>query len=87
MREKEFFMKMQKNNLSHNRFGFVAGKTISKLATERNRTKRVFRSYIERHWLGKGGEYDVLFVLRPGIVFGDVIKTKIDSSLRKVGLV
>ncbi|HET9946969.1 MAG TPA: ribonuclease P protein component, partial [Patescibacteria group bacterium] len=83
IREKEFLMKMQKNNLSYNRFGFVAGKAVSKLATERNHIKRIFRSHIEQRWLGRSGGYDILFVLRPGIVFDDVVKTKIDNSLGK----
>lgn len=63
--EKEFLLKAQKNNTTHNRFGFVVGKSVDKRATARNELKRSFRSFVEKHWLEKPGNYDVLFVLRP----------------------
>lgn len=59
-----FSVRIKKNNLSHNRFGFIVSKRIDKRAVVRNRLKRVFRSNIEDSLEQMRNGYDMLFILR-----------------------
>lgn len=61
-----FLTKIAKNNLLHNRFGFVVSKKVDKRAVVRNRIKRILRSITEDKT--GFGSYDILFVAKPGIV-------------------
>lgn len=54
------------NNLSHNRYGFIAGKKLDKRAVVRNRVKRRVRSVVEKEGLKLKGK-DVLFILSPAL--------------------
>lgn len=56
-----FSLKIVRNNLNHNRFGFVIGKKIDKRATVRNRIRRIFRSCIEEMFGQISIGYDMLF--------------------------
>ncbi|HSD99097.1 MAG TPA: ribonuclease P protein component [Patescibacteria group bacterium] len=82
-RENEFSVKIQKNTLPHNRYGFVVSKAIDKKATVRNRVKRVLRSCIEEKWLGRGDK-DILFIVRPGIKSAEklLLREKVDKIMR-----
>ncbi len=61
-------MRIAKNNLENNRFGFVIKKTIDKRAVMRNRVKRVFRSCVEEMLEDIRSGHDMLFVLEKGII-------------------
>lgn len=63
-----FFLKIAKNDLSYNRFGFVVKKSIDKRATRRNRLKRLLRSCIEELFGQIHSGYDMLFFLEKGII-------------------
>lgn len=63
-----FLLKVGKNNLPYNRFGFVVRKTVDKRATVRNSIKRLLRSCIEELFdqIDKG--HDMLFLLNGSIL-------------------
>ena len=63
-----FFLRVAKNSLGYNRFGFVIGKKTENRATARNRIRRVFRSCVEemREEMKQG--LDFLFVLKSNIL-------------------
>jgi ribonuclease P protein component len=63
-----FILKVKKNDLTHNRFGFVVRKTVDKRATERNRIRRVFRSCIEEMLPQFSLGHDMLFLLKRPIL-------------------
>lgn len=82
-------MKTQQNTLLFNRFGFVVGKSVDILATERNNLKRRFRAIIEKmHFVGKEG-YDILFILKPAAktCVPDVLLIKIKIALGKAEII
>lgn len=62
-----FTMRIAKNNLSHNRYGFVISKKAEKKAVARNRLKRQFRSLLEEKNLNLSQGFDLLFSLRKQI--------------------
>lgn len=62
-----FSLRVRKNNIPHNRFGFIVSKRIDKRAVVRNRIKRIFRSCIEDICDKMPVGYDMLFVLKKAI--------------------
>lgn len=83
-----FYVKYQKNNLSHNRYGFIISTRVDKRAVVRNRTKRVLRSEIENlHAKIKYG-FDFIFVFRTAITKENNIKARESARefLKKEGL-
>src|SRR5260370_41353098 len=59
-----FVLKFTKNDLAHNRYGFVIGKIVDKRSVYRNSIKRRLRAVIqELHPLLQQG-YDMLFILK-----------------------
>ena len=54
-----FVLKVAKNDLPVSRFGFIVSKKVSKLAVDRNRSRRVLRSGIE----------EILDSILPGLDF------------------
>lgn len=63
-----FVLKIAKNNLPENRFGFLVRKAVEKRATKRNRIRRLFRSCIEESLEKLSGGHDMLFLLEKGII-------------------
>lgn len=63
-----FSLRITKNNLANNRYGFVVKKALDKRAVVRNRIRRVFRSCIEEMNDDIKNGYDMLFVLEKGII-------------------
>lgn len=63
-----FTARFTSNNRSSSRFGFVAGKTLDKRATVRNRVRRIFRSCLEERLSCIVPGYDMLFFLKRGII-------------------
>ncbi len=55
------------NNTLVSRFGFIISKRVEKRATGRNRTKRIFRSYVETLWERILPGYDFLFIIHDTI--------------------
>ncbi len=77
-----FNLRIAKNNIANNRFGFVVKKSIDKRAVVRNRVRRVFRSCIEE-MLGKiNTGHDMLFVLEKGII--DKEREEVFSEIKKL---
>jgi len=58
-----FTVKIARNTLSCNRYGFIISKRIDKRSVKRNRLKRRFRACIEQCYLKVSQGYDLLFVL------------------------
>ncbi len=68
IRDKNFTVLYQKNNLNFPRFAFVVSKKYSKKAVERNRAKRILReairlSFKENHSL-ESLNYDIVFLAK-----------------------
>lgn len=59
-----FTVKIGKNTLAHNRYGFVVSKKIDKRAVVRNRIKRQLRSCIEALQKDLSSGYDMLFIIK-----------------------
>ncbi len=59
-----FTLKVVSNNLTHNRYGFIASKVIDKRAVYRNAVKRKFRAIVELSHSSLAQGYDLLFILK-----------------------
>ncbi len=59
-----FIVKISKNTLVHNRYGFIISKKIDKRATVRNRVKRRIRACIEELHPKMVTGYDLLFIIK-----------------------
>src|ERR1700719_2793882 len=75
-------IKISKNKLENNRYGFVISKAVNKRATVRNRTKRRIRACIEQlHPKLKQG-HDVLMIIKKEV--GDYSKDSLFLTIEKV---
>lgn len=63
-----FTLKIKKNSLSLNRYGFVVGKHVDNRATVRNKVKRKLRAYVEKNNTVFSQGYDFLFILKREII-------------------
>lgn len=63
-----FSLRITKNDLANNRYGFVVKKALDKRSVVRNRIKRVFRSCIEEMADDIKNGYDMLFIPEKGII-------------------
>jgi len=79
-----FSLRIAKNNLVYNRYGFIVSKKIDKRATVRNRLKRRFRACVEQMHKQLATGRDFLFVLKKEAVEMDtnVLCDKISLVLR-----
>src|SRR5258708_22019568 len=59
-----FILKLAKNTLEHNTYGFIVSKRIDKRAVVRNRLKRRFRAIVEELHPALQTGYDMLFVMK-----------------------
>lgn len=75
-------MRIAKNDMENNRFGFVVKKTVDKRAVVRNRVKRVFRSCVEEMLSSIRSAHDMLFVLEKGIIGKE--REEVFSQLQKL---
>lgn len=57
-----FILRIARNNLAHNRYGFVVSKRIDKRAVQRNRLKRLLRAGIEELETEIKKGFDMLFI-------------------------
>jgi len=80
-----FSLKIQKNNLSYNRYGFVVSKKISKRAHIRNRSKRRVRAYVETLSSRLAPGYDMLFILKTSVTSQPsvVVQKDVEKALWK----
>lgn len=67
-----FTLRLRKNTLKHNRFGFVVSKKVDKRAVVRNRSKRLLRAILERRYAQLKPGNDLLFSLKQKIVAKDI---------------
>jgi len=65
---RSFLLKVAKNDLPYNRFGFVVRKSVDKRSTVRNKIKRLLRSCIEEMFAQIHTGYDMLFLLNGSIL-------------------
>jgi ribonuclease P protein component len=66
-----FLVKIATNERSESRFGFIIGKAVAKEAVTRNRARRLLRSCIEERFSEIKTGYDMLFLLKKGIIDQD----------------
>jgi ribonuclease P protein component len=66
-----FLVKFSPNELDVSRFGFIIGKAVAKEAVTRNRARRLLRSCIEERLSEIKPGYDMLFLLKKGIIDKD----------------
>lgn len=57
-----FILKLLKNNLGYNRFGFVISQKVSKKATERNKIKRILSEIIRDNFKDIKKGLDIVFI-------------------------
>lgn len=83
-----FSLKVSKNSLHTNRYGFVVGKQVDKRATVRNSMKRRVRAYLENEHEHLAQGFDLLFIIKkPALELSteNLWKT-IKKSLQEVNL-
>ena len=78
----KFVLKIAKNNLSYNRFGFIVSKKVAKNAVDRNRSKRLLRSCVEDIFTQINPGYDYLFIIRKNLA--GIRKENICEQVNKV---
>jgi len=81
-------VKLVKNNLSENRFGFVVSKKISTKATVRNKVKRRLRDAVDSRIKELKKPADVVVIALSGIEKKDFLETKkmLLGGLKKIGI-
>ena len=65
--EKFLALKINKNNLNNNRFGFIVSKKVSKKAVVRNKIKRQFREIVRKGINNYQKGFDVAVIALPGV--------------------
>lgn len=65
--EKFLVLKINKNNLSNNRFGFIVSKKISKKAVVRNKIKRRLREIVKKGINDYRKGFDIAVIALPGV--------------------
>lgn len=87
--DKFLFLKLRKNNLEFNRFGFTIGLKISKKAVVRNKIKRLLREAIREKLNDIKSGFDVVIRVRTEIINKDYeeVKKELESLLEKAGLI
>lgn len=59
-----FLLRINKNDLLYNRYGFVVSKKIDKRSVVRNKIKRALRACVEKLSNKLGTGYDILFIVQ-----------------------
>jgi ribonuclease P protein component len=67
LKEDFLVLKLVKNNLPQNRFGFIVGTKVSKRATLRNKLKRRLRELIRTRIEEIKTGYDIILIAQPGL--------------------
>lgn len=85
LRASHFMIKTGLNNLNYNRYGFVIGKKTTKLAVDRNRSKRLLRSCIEEMDTQLQPGYDFLFIMQKNLAAQkrEILYAELVDLLRK----
>lgn len=78
------FLKVVKNNLKSNRFGFLVGKNFSKKATLRNSLRRRLRETIRLKMPKFKKNFDVVLIITPGLETKDF--WEIEETINKLFL-
>ena len=78
------FLKVVKNNLKDNRFGFLVGKNFSKKATLRNKLRRKLREIIKLKMPKFKKNFDAVLIIIPGIETKDF--WEIEETINKLFL-
>lgn len=81
------YLKIKKNNLKSNRFGFIVSKKFSKKAVDRNKIKRILREIVrDKIPIIKTG-FDAVIVVNPGAEKNfEKLEIMIDKLFKKSGL-
>ena len=75
-------LKIMKNHLAENRFGFVVSTKVSKNAVVRNKIRRRLSEITKDKIIPRNGAVDVVLIAYPGIDKKDFLEIK--SSLEKI---
>ena len=79
-RGKFFILKKSSTTLPFSRFGFVISKKVAQLAVDRNRSKRLIRSVVERFFLEiKPSDY--LFIIKQNL--SGIRNDDVEKELKK----
>lgn len=83
-----FIVKFSPNDQLVSRYGFVIGKAVAKEAVHRNRARRLLRSCIEDRLETIQIGYDMLFLLKKGIINSNkvTINAEIEAFLTRKNL-
>ncbi|MFC1645401.1 ribonuclease P protein component [Patescibacteria group bacterium] len=73
-----FFIKTLKNELGHNRYGFVVSKKVSNKAVVRNKIKRRLREVARLSQNKPEGNLDIIIYAKPSIKNADFAKIRED---------
>ncbi|MFW6130438.1 MAG: ribonuclease P protein component [Atribacterota bacterium] len=81
-----FFLKLKRNNLGINRFGFVIGTQISKKATVRNKIKRRLTEAIKQNLDKVKSGFDIIIIAKPKVIDKNYseIKQRIDNLFKQI---
>lgn len=82
-----FTLKVVKNNLLFNRYGFVVSKRVDKKAVVRNRVRRIFQNCVRDNFDRIEAGHDLLFYIKKNAlsVARDQICFSLKDALREVG--
>jgi len=85
-REKFLVLKVNKNNLNNNRFGFIVSKKVSKKAVVRNKIKRQLREIVRKEIKNYQKGFDIAVIVLPSIALKDFkeINQVLRSTLKKI---
>jgi ribonuclease P protein component len=67
----------RREGIENPRFGIIISNKVSKLATHRNRVRRAFRDALRRNWKKVDSNFDMVFLIKPGIekvLVSDIMK-------------
>ena len=86
--EGELSLKLVKNNLSESRFGFPIEKKYFKLATKRNKIKRILRETVHLNLNRMKKGFDIaVFCRKKGEIEFDDIRIAMEKLLKKSKLI
>jgi len=85
-KEKFLILRINKNDLDNNRFGFIVSKKISKKAVVRNKIKRQLREIVRKDINNYQKGFDVAIIALPGIElknFGEISQA-LEFTFKKI---
>lgn len=69
-------LKVVKNGINNNRFGFIVSQKVSKKAAVRNKVRRRLSEIVQKNIVNFKRDLDIVFLALPGIEKKDYLETK-----------